>query len=76
LFGARFYLSDSLHTGRTFRRRIVTIDHIVEEVRKVREAQAARMNYDIKKIIAEAQKKQKQSNHQIVSYAKSEKAIT
>ncbi len=54
----------------------MTIDHIVEEVRKVRDAQAARLNYDIKKIIAEAQKKQKQSIHQIVSFAKSEKAIT
>lgn len=50
-------------------------DHIVEEVRKIRETQAARMNFDIKKIVSEAQKKQKQSIHQIVSYAKSEKAI-
>jgi hypothetical protein len=50
-------------------------DHIVEEVRKVREAQAAQMNYDIKNIIAEAQKKQKQSIHQIVSFVKKEKAI-
>lgn len=51
-------------------------DHIVEEVRKVREAQAAQMNFDIKRIIAEAQKKQKQSIHQIVSFAKREKAGT
>jgi hypothetical protein len=51
-------------------------DHIVEEVRKVREAQAAKMNFDIKKIIAEAQKKQKQSIHRIVSFAKKEKATT
>ena len=51
-------------------------DDIVEEVRKVREAQAAQMNFDIKKIIAEAQKKQKQSIHRIVSFAKREKVST
>jgi hypothetical protein len=41
-----------LYTGRTYGRKIMIIDHIVEEVRKVREAQAAKMNFDIKKIIA------------------------
>ena len=51
-------------------------DYIVEEVRKVREAQAAQMNFDIKKIIAEAQKKQQQSIHQIVSFVKKEKTTT
>ena len=45
-------------------------EHIIEEVRKVREAQAALLNFDIKKIIAEAQKKQKNSIHKIVSFAK------
>ena len=48
-------------------------DDIVEEVRTVREAQAAQMNFDIKSIIAEAQKKQKQSIHRIVSFVKREK---
>ena len=51
-------------------------DHIAEEVRKVREAQAALMNFDIKKIIAEAQKKQKHSIHKIVSFAKKEKTTS
>ena len=44
------------------------IDHIVEEVRKVRESQVEKMNFDIKKIIAEARKKQKNSIHRIVSF--------
>ena len=51
-------------------------DHIVEEVRTVRETQAAQMHFDIKKIIAEAQKKQKESIHQIVSFVKREKVGT
>jgi hypothetical protein len=46
------------------------IDHIVEEVRKVREAQAATLNFDIKKIIAKARKKQKNSIHRIVSFTR------
>jgi hypothetical protein len=51
-------------------------DPIVEEVRKVRETQAALMNFDIKKIIAEAQKKQKHSNHKIISFAIKEKTTS
>ncbi len=43
-------------------------DHIVEEVRKIREAQAAKLNFDIKAIIAEAQKKQKLTSHKLVSF--------
>ena len=43
-------------------------DHIVAEVRKIREAQAARLNFDIKAIIAEAQKKQKATTHKLVSF--------
>lgn len=43
-------------------------DHIVEEVRKIREAQATKFNFDIKKIIAEAQKKQKKTKHILVSF--------
>jgi hypothetical protein len=43
-------------------------DHIVDEVRKIRETQAAKLNFDIKAIIAEAQKKQKLSKHHIVSF--------
>jgi len=46
------------------------IDHIVEEVRKVRESQVEKMNFDIKKIIAEARKKQKNSIHHIVSFTR------
>ncbi len=43
-------------------------DHIVEEVRKIREAQAAKFNFDIKAIIAEAQKQQKRTSHKLVSF--------
>ena len=42
-------------------------DHIVKEVRKIRENQAAKFNFDIKAIIAAAQKKQKKSAHTIIS---------
>jgi len=43
-------------------------DHNVEEVRKARESIEAKFNFDIKLIIAEAQKKQKQSKHKVVSF--------
>jgi hypothetical protein len=42
-------------------------DYIVEEVRKIREAQAAKLDFDIKAIIAEAQKREKRTSHHLVS---------
>jgi hypothetical protein len=44
-------------------------DEIVEQVREVREQQAAKLNFDLKAILADARKRQKDSGHRIVSFA-------
>ena len=44
-------------------------DAIVQEVRKIREANAEKFNYNIMDIIEEARKRQKASNHRVVSFA-------
>ena len=44
-------------------------DPIVQEVRKIREANAKKFNYNIKNIVLDAQKKQKKSKHSVVSFA-------
>ena len=44
-------------------------DEIVEQVRKARERNAARFNYDLKAIVADARKRQKDSGHPVVSFA-------
>ena len=42
-------------------------DEIVEEVRQAREQQAARLKFDLKAILADARKRQKDSGHRVVS---------
>jgi hypothetical protein len=42
---------------------------LVEEVRKARQAQAAKWNFNLKAILADARKRQAQSGHQVVSFA-------
>ena len=50
-------------------------DEVVEQVRKVREERAAKLNFDLKAILADARKRQKDSGDPIVSFAaKSKKA--
>ena len=44
-------------------------DEIVEQVRKAREQNAAKFNYDLKAIVADARKRQKDSGHPVVSFA-------
>ena len=44
-------------------------DELVEEVRKARQEQAARWNFDLKAILADARKRQAQSGHTVVSFA-------
>ena len=44
-------------------------DEIVEQVRKTREQQAAKLNFDVKAILADARKRQKDSGHRVVSFA-------
>ena len=42
-------------------------DPIVEEVRKIREAHAAKLNYDVRAIVRDARKRQRSSKRRVVS---------
>jgi len=42
-------------------------DQIVEEIRKIREAHAAKFNYDLKAICTDLKKKEKECGHPVVS---------
>jgi hypothetical protein len=44
-------------------------DPIVEEVRRIRDQQAAELNYDLKAIFDRARRRQKQSKRKTVSFA-------
>jgi hypothetical protein len=44
-------------------------DELVEEVRKARQEQAAKWNFDLKAVLADARKRQAQSGHKVVSFA-------
>ena len=48
-------------------------DHIVEEIRKIRENNAAKLNFDIKAIVKDAEKRQSISKHKVVSFLKEQK---
>ena len=48
-------------------------DEIVAQVRQAREQQAAKFNYDVKAIVADARKRQKHSGHRVVSFASKRK---
>jgi hypothetical protein len=43
-------------------------DELVEEVRKARQEQAARWNFDLKAVLADARKRQAQSGRKVVSF--------
>jgi hypothetical protein len=45
----------------------VSRDYIVDEVRRIREEQAAKLDFDIKAILAAAKKRQRKSRHKVVS---------
>lgn len=45
-------------------------DPIVDEVRRVRENQAAKHGFDVKAILAAAKKRQRRSKHKVVSFAR------
>ena len=49
-------------------------DPIVEEVRRVRDQQAAELNYDLAAIFERARRRQRQSKRQTVSFAKAAEA--
>jgi hypothetical protein len=42
-------------------------DQIVEEIRNIREAHAAKFNYDLKAICADMKKKEQECGHPVVS---------
>jgi hypothetical protein len=44
-------------------------DELIEEVRKARQEQAAKWNFDLKAILEDARRRQEQSGRQIVSFA-------
>lgn len=46
------------------------VDPIVEEVRRVREAYAAKFNYDLEAIFADIKKKEQQSGREFVNLEK------
>ncbi|MBI2908120.1 MAG: hypothetical protein HYX92_10765 [Chloroflexi bacterium] len=48
-------------------------DYIVDEVRRIREEQAAKHNFDIKAILADAKKRQRKSRHKVVSFVPKKK---
>ena len=43
-------------------------DPIVEEIRKIRQAHAARFNYNLKAICADFKEKEKKCGHPVVSF--------
>jgi len=43
-------------------------DHIVEEIRKVRDDYAAKFNHDVKAMVADMQKRQAKSGRKVVSF--------
>ena len=48
-------------------------DPIVEEVRKVKEALAAKFNFDVRAILADARKREKRHGKRLVSFVKRKK---
>jgi len=50
-------------------------DYIVDEVRRVREEQAAKYAFDVKAILAAAKKRQRRSGRKIVSFLPKKKVF-
>jgi hypothetical protein len=50
-------------------------DPIVEEVRAIREELAARFNFDIREIVADAQRRQATSRSRVVSFEKPNQSV-
>ena len=48
-------------------------DYIVDEIRRIREEQAAKCGFDIKAILAAAKKRQRRSGRRVVSMVSKEK---
>ena len=61
-------MSGDMHTGRIDGELAMFHDPIVDEVRAIRERLAAQCNFDIRKIVEDAQRRQATSKFRIVSY--------
>jgi len=48
-------------------------DSIVDEVRRVRENQAAKYGFDVKAILVASKKRQRRSSHKVVSFVPKKK---
>jgi len=48
-------------------------DPIVDEVRRIREAEAAKYGFDVKAILAASKRRQRRSRHRVVSLAPKKK---
>jgi len=48
-------------------------DSIVDEVRRVRQEDAAKHGFDVKAILAASKKRQRRSRHKVVSFASKKK---
>jgi ribosomal protein L14 len=51
-------------------------DPIVDEVRKAREGQAAKHNFDVKAILLAAKKRQRRSRRKVVSFARKSQQLS
>jgi hypothetical protein len=70
-------MSDYLHTPRVNGRRLkMWKDPIVQEVRKVREANAKKFNYNVKNIVEDARRRQRVSNRRVVSFAIKQRKVS
>ena len=61
-------VSCHMHSGGASGEIVLTRDPIIDEVRRIREEQAARQSFDLKKILAAAKKCQLRSKHKVVSF--------
>jgi hypothetical protein len=64
----RLGVSSNLHPRGTAGRVAMAKDIIVDEVRRIREEQAAKYSFDLKAILAAAKRRQRRSRHKIVSF--------
>lgn len=51
-------------------------DPIVDEVRRARESEAAKHNFDVKAILSAAKKRQRRSGHRIVSFVRKSQKLS
>ena len=66
---AKVEIAQRLRRETTVKGDVMLKDESVEEVRKARQEQAARWNFDLKAILADARKRQVKSGHKVISFA-------